>query len=54
MTIPERHFPEARLRRLRQTDWTRRLVAENHLTPDDLILPLFIMEGNNTTEAIKT
>lgn len=33
-----------RLRRTRKADWSRRLVRENHLTVDDLIWPLFLME----------
>ncbi len=40
-------FPALRLRRLRMHDWTRKLVAENILTVDDLIWPLFVQEGNN-------
>ncbi|MDP3668639.1 MAG: porphobilinogen synthase [Telluria sp.] len=35
-------FPSTRLRRTRQSDWTRRLVAENQLTANDLIWPIFI------------
>ena len=34
-----------RPRRNRKADWTRRLVAENVLTPDDLIWPLFLVDG---------
>lgn len=40
-------FPALRMRRLRMHDWTRKLVAENILTVDDLIWPLFVQEGNN-------
>ncbi len=36
-----------RMRRNRQNDWTRRMVRENTLTADDLIWPLFIMDGDN-------
>lgn len=36
-----------RMRRNRRNDWTRRMVRENTLTVDDLIWPLFIMEGQN-------
>jgi porphobilinogen synthase len=39
-------YPSARPRRLRQTDWVRRLVRENHLTPDDLIWSLVVHEGD--------
>ena len=38
------HFPNTRLRRTRQADWSRRLVAENHLRISDLIWPLFVAE----------
>ena len=38
-------YPSTRLRRLRQADWSRRLVAENRLSVDDLIWPLFLLEG---------
>ena len=39
------HFPHTRMRRMRRDDFSRRLMRENHLTTDDLIYPLFIMEG---------
>ena len=42
---PEGRFPSTRLRRLRRCDWSRRLVAENRLTADDLIWPLFVHDG---------
>jgi porphobilinogen synthase len=48
MIPPEREkagFPLARLRRTRQADWIRRLVAETALSANDLIWPLFLMEG---------
>ena len=38
-------FPERRMRRLRQTPTMRRMVAETHLSVDDLIAPLFVREG---------
>lgn len=40
-------YPETRLRRNRQTDWSRRLVAENTLDAADLVYPLFVQEGKN-------
>jgi porphobilinogen synthase len=43
-----------RMRRNRQTEWSRRLVRENTLTADDLIWPLFVCEGTNTREAISS
>jgi porphobilinogen synthase len=45
-------FPATRLRRPRQADWSRRLVAEHVLTPADLIWPMFVMEGTNKREPI--
>ncbi|WP_367715001.1 porphobilinogen synthase [Nitratireductor sp. GISD-1A_MAKvit] len=41
-----------RLRRTRKSDWSRRLVRENHLRVDDLIWPVFLMEGENCQEPI--
>ncbi len=41
-----------RMRRNRQNDWTRRMVRENTLTTDDLIWPLFIMDGDNKRAAV--
>jgi len=42
-------FPVTRMRRNRYDAWTRRLVAENKLSVDDLIWPIFIIDGKNTT-----
>ena len=41
-------FPHVRMRRNRRTHWSRRLVAENRLSVDDLIWPLFVVEGKAT------
>src|SRR6185295_10156343 len=41
-----------RPRRNRKAEWTRRLVQENALTPDDLIWPLFLVDGSNTRVAV--
>jgi porphobilinogen synthase len=41
-----------RLRRMRKADWSRRLVRENRLTVDDLIWPLFLIDGENRREPI--
>jgi porphobilinogen synthase len=41
-----------RLRRMRKADWSRRLVQENRLTVDDLIWPIFLIEGENRREDI--
>lgn len=45
-SAPSGSYPTTRLRRTRQQDWSRRLVAEHQLTPDDLVYPLFVQEGN--------
>ncbi|WP_226665096.1 porphobilinogen synthase [Microbulbifer aggregans] len=45
-------YPQTRLRRLRANDFSRRLVRENHLTSDDLILPLFVIEGRGETQKV--
>ncbi len=42
-------FPSTRMRRNRRDLWTRRLVAENALSVDDLIWPVFVIEGSATT-----
>ncbi|MFC7551759.1 porphobilinogen synthase [Pseudoroseomonas wenyumeiae] len=46
MIQPFGAFPNLRPRRNRRDGWTRRLVAENRLSVDDLIWPIFVMEGN--------
>ena len=45
-------YPTTRLRRNRRDDWSRRLVAENHLRADDLIWPVFVHEGQGNREPI--
>jgi porphobilinogen synthase len=50
--MTKRQFPATRMRRLRQADWSRRLVKENTLSVNDLIWPIFIIEGDNTTEPV--
>ncbi|WP_284376059.1 porphobilinogen synthase [Amylibacter marinus] len=45
-------FPMSRPRRLRQSDWMRRLISETQLSVNDLIWPLFITEGTNVKEEI--
>ena len=47
-------FPNLRLRRSRKNDWSRRLIEENNLTPNDFILPIFIIDGKNKKEPIKS
>ena len=45
-------YPQIRMRRLRRHDWTRRLVAENMLSPADFIWPVFVIEGDNRREPV--
>ena len=47
-------FPSLRLRRSRKNDWSRRLIEENNLTANDFILPIFLIEGKNKKQSIKT
>jgi len=47
-------YPNLRLRRNRKSNWSRRLVSENTLSVNDLILPIFIIEGKNNKIPIKT
>ena len=45
-------FPQRRMRRLRKHDFSRRLVAESPLTANDLIYPVFVIEGENHRETV--
>ena len=45
-------YPSLRMRRNRKADWVRRLVSEHNLSANDLILPLFVKDGNKKKEAI--
>ena len=47
-------FPALRLRRSRKNDWSRRLIEENSLCPSDFILPIFLIEGKNKKQPIKS
>ena len=47
-------YPSLRLRRSRKNDWSRRLIEENNLSPNDFILPIFLTDGKNKKESIKT
>ena len=47
-------YPNLRLRRNRKHSWTRKLIAENTLSPSDFILPIFLIEGSNKKESIST
>ena len=57
MTAPNKPapaYPATRMRRNRKVDWSRRLVAENALSVNDLLWPLFLIEGENKREAVPT
>jgi len=45
-------FPDARPRRMRRDAFSRRLVRETTLTPDDLILPVFVLDGSGREEPV--
>ncbi len=47
-------YPGLRLRRSRKSDWSRRLVEENNLSPSDFIMPIFLIEGKNKKQAIQS
>ncbi|MDB4845869.1 porphobilinogen synthase [Candidatus Pelagibacter sp.] len=46
------NYPNLRLRRSRKNDWSRRLIQENSLSANDLILPIFLIDGKNKLESI--
>lgn len=48
----QRFYPETRLRRNRRDDFSRRLMRETTLTADDLIYPMFVLEGQGQREAV--
>ena len=48
------NYPNLRLRRSRKNDWSRRLIQENTLSSSDFILPIFLIDGKNTKQSIKT
>ena len=50
--LPLAPFPANRPRRLRRDDFTRRLVREHRLSVDDLIYPVFVLDGKNRREAV--
>ncbi len=47
-------YPKLRLRRGRKYDWSRRLIEENNLTSNDFILPIFLIDGKNKKQPIKS
>ena len=46
------NFPEHRPRRMRRDDWSRRLMQENSVSANDLIYPVFLLEGQGKSEAV--
>ena len=48
------NYPNLRLRRSRKNDWSRRLIQENSLSASDFILPIFLIDGKNIKQPIKT
>ena len=47
-------YPSTRMRRMRADEFSRRLMRENRLGVDDLIWPVFVLEGENRTEAVES
>lgn len=54
MTIVTGTYPLTRPRRMRKDDFSRRLMAEHRISADDLIQPLFVIEGENQREAVES
>lgn len=52
MNIITSAFPQRRMRRMRKHEFSRRLMAENQLTVNDLIYPMFILEGTQRSEKV--
>ena len=50
--LPQAAYPSIRMRRTRQADWSRRLTAENTLSADDLIWPIFVQDGEDNRTPI--
>lgn len=53
-TNSQRFFPETRMRRMRSGEFSRRLMRENRLSVDNLIYPMFVIEGTGQTEQISS
>lgn len=49
---PTGNFPVTRMRRMRRDDFSRRLMRESRLSADDLIYPVFVLDGEGRTEAV--
>lgn len=52
MNLPYGQFPARRMRRMRRDDFSRRLMREHTLTSNDLIYPVFVLDGKNKREAV--
>ena len=52
LTPPRGPYPTTRMRRMRRDDFSRRLMRENLLSSDDLIYPLFVLEGQGQREPV--
>jgi porphobilinogen synthase len=52
LETPRAAYPLTRMRRMRRDDFSRRLMRENVLTPDDLIWPVFVLEGSGARESV--
>jgi porphobilinogen synthase len=50
----QRQFPKTRMRRMRKDSFSRRLMQETTLTANDLIYPVFVIEGDNCTEPVSS
>ena len=49
---PLLQFPAHRPRRMRRNDWSRRMMQENSLSANNLIYPVFLLDGKNQSEAV--
>jgi porphobilinogen synthase len=52
VTLPFGQFPGRRMRRMRRDDFSRRLMREHALTPNDLIYPVFVLDGDKRREQV--
>lgn len=52
MSSSASHFPSTRMRRMRRDDFSRRLMREHRLSADDLIYPVFVLDGPSRSEAV--
>jgi len=52
VNLPFSAFPAARMRRMRRDDFSRRLMCEHTLTANDLIYPVFVLDGQNKRESV--